>query len=312
MPGLLLNLAVSDAYGGAFEFAPPRFVSKYNNVKTYRQHPTHVKLKPGCYTDDTQMEIAFAELLLSGDPLTPLAWANKVMEVFKRDPRVGYARGFQALLEEVKDGTELLSRVLPHSRKNGGAMRAPICGMLNDPDDACDLATWQASLTHGTKEGTEAAQAAALLVWLCRNGEKREDLGHTLEGMLPGHAWHEQWKGPVDTWGTDAVWAALSAIQTRSNMRDILWQCVQFTGDVDTVAAIACAAASQHPDIEQNLPAFLFEKLENGLYGRKYIEDLDEKLTAKYDAPVSPEPVAATEPEDDALGFIDELFSGGR
>lgn len=296
-------MAVADAYAGAFEFAPAPFVQKYNNVKAYRQHPTHDKLKPGCYTDDTQMEIGFAELLLSGEPLTPLAWANKVVEVFKRDPRVGYAKGFQDLLGEVKDGTELLSRVLPHSRKNGGAMRAPICGMLNDLDDVCDLAVWQASLTHATQEGTEAAQAAALLVWLCRNGERREGLGRTLEGLLPGHAWSEQWKGPVDTWGTNCVWAALSAIQMRSNMRDILWQCVKWTGDVDTVAAISLSAASQHPDIEQNLPAFLFEKLENGTYGRKYLESLDEKLTAKYDAPVLP---------DDTLDFLDEIFNGGR
>jgi ADP-ribosylglycohydrolase len=54
--------------------------------------------------------------------------------------------------------------------------------------------------------------------------------------------------------------------------------CIAFTGDVDTVAAIALAAASCCQEVTSDLPAHLFEGLENGTYGRDYIINLDEQL----------------------------------
>ena len=276
--GLLLHLAIGDALGFCYEMAPLDFVQRHNKVKSYVGHPLREHV-PGSYSDDTQLSVALAELLLSDAPLTHQAWADKVVEVYKRDPRPGYAKGFQALLNEVSTGSELLSRLTPHSRKNGGAMRAPVCALVSkNPDDVADLAAFQASLTHATTEGIEGAVATALLVHLCREGTPREDLGGYMEAMLPGHAWRDPWKGPVDTWATNAPWAALSAITLRNNLRDILWQSISYSGDVDTVASLALAAASQHPDIIKNLPKFLFDKLENGPYGRDYIMGLDGKL----------------------------------
>lgn len=48
-------------------------------------------------------------------------------------------------------------------------------------------------------------------------------------------------------------------------------------GDVDQVAAIALAA-SWSWEIESDLPAVLISGLENGVYGREYLVELDRKL----------------------------------
>ncbi len=49
----------------------------------------------------------------------------------------------------------------------------------------------------------------------------------------------------------------------------------QFGGDVDTVATIAMAAASCSDEYEKDIPNALIAGLENGRYGRNYIEKLD-------------------------------------
>jgi hypothetical protein len=67
-------------------------------------------------------------------------------------------------------------------------------------------------------------------------------------------------------------------------MRDLLKECIQFSGDVDTVAAIALAAGSCSPEIAQDLPVHLFDGLENGQYGRDYIHRLDTQLMAFFRA----------------------------
>jgi hypothetical protein len=64
-------------------------------------------------------------------------------------------------------------------------------------------------------------------------------------------------------------------------MSDLLRTCIDFTGDVDTVAAIALAAGSCSTEIVQDLPVHLFDTLEQGQYGRDYIQRLDTQLMAK-------------------------------
>ena len=54
--------------------------------------------------------------------------------------------------------------------------------------------------------------------------------------------------------------------------------CVNFGGDVDTVATIALAAASCCSDYTRDIPQVLVDELENGKYGRNYIMELDAKL----------------------------------
>jgi ADP-ribosylglycohydrolase len=125
---MLVELAIGGAYGAGFEYAPARMIREQNDLSGYVQHPRH-GIRPGCYTDDTQMSIAIAEAIISDAEWTPLMLARHFIEAFKRDPREGYAGRFHAFLQEVNDGEEFLARIKPHSDKSGAAMRAGLIGI---------------------------------------------------------------------------------------------------------------------------------------------------------------------------------------
>lgn len=277
---MLVELAIADAYGAGFEYTDPNFVAANNTIGGYVRHPTHSGVRPGDYTDDTQMTLAVAELLVAGEPWTPPRLAAKFVEVFHRDQRAGYASGFYTLLTEVHTGEELLTRLRPHSTKSGAAMRAGPIGLLASVDEVLRHAETQARITHDTPSGIESAQAAALAVHYCHH-----DLGPVSEASAwiqrqLSTDWATPWRGKVGVTGEKCVRAALTALTTGSGLSEILRTCVAFEGDTDTVATIAIAAASRSGQIAHDLPEVLVENLENGTYGRDYLAALDTELLA--------------------------------
>jgi len=279
---MLVSLAIGDAYGFGFEYAPPEFVKAHNDLKGYVQHPGRPHIKPGVYSDDCQMAMGLGELFLSKVPRTnKMLWAYFI-NAFKRDPREGYAGHFYTLLKGSQNALDLMGKIQPHSNKSGGAMRAAPCGLLADPLAVIDTAVWQASVTHATRDGMTAAAASALLVWACRQGCSQGYLGSLINDLLPGYAWGEPWDAPVGSAGVEAVKAAITAVTFNDSMEAILHACIGFTGDVDTVAAIALPAAALHPDIEQNLSQELYDELEDGKYGKRYLAVLETKLMAAF------------------------------
>src|SRR3954447_22310185 len=107
---MLLELAIGDAYGAGFEYVSEGAIRKHNTAAYYVQHPRH-NIRPGCYTDDTQMSLAVAEAIVSGERWAALNLARRFVEAFHRDPREGYAGGFHAFLQEVTSGEEFLKRI---------------------------------------------------------------------------------------------------------------------------------------------------------------------------------------------------------
>jgi ADP-ribosylglycohydrolase len=274
---MLLELAVADAYGAGFEGAPEAFVRRHNALTQYVPHPWHGHA-PGCYTDDTQMSLAIAEAVLSGAEWTPSMLAAKFVQAFKRDERRGYAKRFFGLLQDVNDGGQLLARIEPDSAKSGAAMRATPIGVFPTVDEVTEKATAQAAITHDTPGGRNSACAAALSAHYFLYGlGPRKELGAFLEAHLPG-PWGAPWQGPVDVDGVHCVRAAVTAILAHDTLSGILRAAVAFTGDTDTVAAIAVGAAANSPEIARDLPQQLIDDLENGEYGRDYLMELDRRL----------------------------------
>ncbi len=276
---MLLELAVGDAYGAAFEYVDSGIVEAHNDGMHYHKHPRH-EAPVGWYTDDTQMSLAIAEAIVSGDDWTPLMLANRFVEVFRRDPRTGYARGFHALLSRVGNGQELLNLILPDSDKSGAAMRAAPVGVYPTVSEVIQKTTVQARVTHDTPDGIRAACAAALMThyFLYEHGPKA-DLGRFLEAHVVG-TWAEPWHGKVKSKGWMSVQAACTAVMAHNCLSDLLRGCIAYTGDVDTVATIALAAGSCCREMQQDLPDNLVEQLENRAYGRDYILTLDKMLLA--------------------------------
>ena len=84
---------------------------------------------------------------------------------------------------------------------------------------------------------------------------------------------------PVKGW--PCVIAAVDAIMRSNKLSEVLVNCVNFAGDVDTISAIAMGPASFSEEIENDIPQCLIDGLENGTYGRDYIIELDKKLLSK-------------------------------
>lgn len=277
---MLLEIAIGDAYGAGFEYVDRDMIAARNDLTGYVKHPRHAII-PGCYTDDTQMSLAVAEAIVADEPWTPQLLADAFVAAFKRDPREGYAGRFYEFLAGVGSGEQFLAEIAPHSDKSGAAMRAAPLGIFPTIREVLDRTTTQARLTHDTPDGINAARAAALMAHYClyRLGPKR-DLGRFVERHVPGE-WSRPWQGKVKSQGWMSVRAAITALQAADGMADLLRRCIAFSGDVDTVAAIALGAGSCCAEIAQDLPEQLIVQLENGPYGRDYLAALDARLLAR-------------------------------
>ena len=275
---MLVELAIGDAYGAGFEYVRDRkFISRNNDLAGYVKHP-RFGIKPGSYTDDTQMTIAIAELIVEDVEWTPESIANRFVDVFHRDKREGYAGGFFKFLKKTKTGEDFLANIRPDSDKSGAAMRAVPIGVFQRIDEVIRRSAIQADLTHNTSDGRNAAIAASLMAhyFLYALG-KKDDLPDFLCSHVPGQ-WAQPWRGEVGSRGWMSVRAAITSILKNDSLARVLRSCVAWGGDTDTVATIALAAASCCREIDNDLPEALLNGLESGAFGREFLADLDRQL----------------------------------
>ena len=179
----------------------------------------------------------------------------------------------------MEDGKGFLSGIRNDSDRSGAAMRAGPCGLLGAPELVKSVAARQAAITHDTPDGIAAAQAAGLMVHflLYRLGSLRT-LPEFLDVHVPGYGWSKPRVGQVGSKGCDSVGAAITAIVRNRSAAALLKDCVNFGGDVDTVSAIAMAAAAGSDEITDDIPEALLNGLENRCYGRDWLVKLDKEL----------------------------------
>ena len=306
---MLYQIAVGDAYGGGFEAADPKFIKEFNDLE-YVNHPRKVARNPdsynpslipmGKYTDDTQMSLAIAEAMLDeNEPWTKESLANRFVEVFKRDVRRGYTGYFFKVLSNAESGKDMLENIDGKSIKSGAAMRAASLGLYPDIAEIIRKAEIQASVTHDSWLGRKSSVAVALMThYFCYNLGQKQDLVSWLNPYLENRlhiesfevegTYVQNWRPSSDRYvrsqACDCLEAAIYAIETHDSISQILWQCVEYTGDVDTVAAIAMGPASFCSEIDQTLPDVLVWNLENNRFGADYLKDLDRQLLEKYRA----------------------------
>lgn len=274
---MILEGAIGDAYGAGFEFADIETIKLKNNITQYEVHPMFSSLHKK-YTDDTQMAIGIAELLLEPSEWTKRSIANKFVDVFKRDPREGYAKRFYSLLCEIGSGQELIDKIVPNSERNGSVMRAYPIGILKSEIEILEKAKLQSQITHDTPNAIISAQAVALTThyFLYQKGLRSQllDYLHDVQKIT----WEANWSGEVGVNAIQTVQALLTILTRENSLRDMLKKSVDFGGDVDTVASLALAIGSLDKNIENNLPIWLYDEIENGEYGKDYIKSIDSEL----------------------------------
>lgn len=154
-------------------------------------------------------------------------------------------------------------------------MRAPVIGFLPTIHDVTARTAVQCVITHNTEDGLAAAIAASLTAHFCiySLGHK-EDIFDFLQEYVPDKV--KRWKGEVGSPGLESVSAAVTAFSRNDKLSELLLDCVNFIGDVDTVAAIALACASESEEYEKDLPEILLANLEPfGKYGQDFLSQLD-------------------------------------
>lgn len=273
---MLVELAIGDAYGAQFEFADPELVEEHNHLEYVAIKNDAVPL--GNYTDDTQQTIAIAELLVEGVEWIPENIAERLVEVYHRDPRKGYSRRVKTALHASTTGGDFIKNIDPSSDRSGASMRACPLGIINDIPELIEKTTIQAAISHNTPLGIQAAVATALASHYCiYQVGKIDAIGEFILSHVSGD-WNTPYNEFVGEKGWMSVRAALTAFKAHRNMADMLRACIALTGDVDTVATIALGIAASTPQIERNLPNCLYQNLEAGSYGLEYLQALDERL----------------------------------
>ncbi len=301
-PNMLLYIAMADAYAVAVEYNIS-LEAKCLEFQGYLAHPTH-SLSAGSYTDDTEMSVANTLALLQpNERLTKQVFADAYVTEFQRGGRrKGYSHGFQAVLESVHNGEELLKALKPDSTKNGAAMRAVPLGVLPTIERVLEVATLQASITHDTPEGRFSARAVAVMSHLVLYKHKMGNwnfdinfIGIYCAYLLPesdrcfSHALTRPWPGgPVQASpGVSVAIATVQAVGTllayEKSLMGILKQVIRWGGDTDSVAAIAWGIASAWYQNEK-LPKFMERDLEGGSKhtGAARLRKLGELLMHKY------------------------------
>ena len=308
---MLLRIAQGDAYGMAREYVKtkdfPDHVAECLKFERYLQHPTYHTLPPGTYTDDAQMSIAMSEFLIAYElgaaPGGGGGWGflsheqlvKNWFDAFKRDPRDGYSRKFQAILEEATDPTHLKLLIKPDSNKNGAAMRSVPIGVIRDVGELLKVAGLQAATTHATWGGINSSIAVALMSHFAlydRRGFSSMLEWGNLYCPVFEH-FREPWVGPVQEAskdgkglgvGVNTAWAVHTLLTEETTLLGIMQRLLKWGGDTDSVAAIAWGIASCR--MTEELPKFFeedLERLSGSSYGPSFLKDLGKQLMDVHD-----------------------------
>ena len=282
---MLLQAAIGDAYGAGFEFCEMDYIHQHNQLEEYLPHIHFTEIHKN-YTDDTQMAIAIAELMLENEDWSPELVADKFVEVFHRDKRRGYSGRVYNALGTSKNGKEFIANINNQSGGNGSAMRAYSIGLFPDLAQVLHFAEVQAKTSHDTVEGISCAKRIALAShYFYYDYVEKYPLSTFLNEILNENEVYET-LSPVDMHGYPTTKTVINLVPNYQSLAVCLKESIDLGGDTDTVASLSMALLSLKKDTIFDLPDFLFEQLENGAFGSDYLMDLDTKLKEKYPIPV--------------------------
>ena len=249
----MLGVIIGDIAGSRFEF---------NN---HRSKDFDLFAK-GCFiTDDSIMTLAIAKAILEcrGDWKQLGENAVKQMQTIgRRYPDCGYGGMFGKWVFSGKPKPY-------NSYGNGAAMRVSPCGFIAQTEDEAKLLSKKVTeVTHNHPEGLKGAEAAAIAVFLARNGTAKDEikeriekdyykLDFTLDSIRDCYKFNETCQGTVPQ--------AITAFLESTSFEDTIRNAISIGGDSDTLAAIAGSIAEAcygiPPGLKTQALAFLNQEL---------------------------------------------------
>ncbi len=258
----MIGAIIGDIAGSRFEF------------HNYRKKNFEI-FSPMCFfTDDTVMTLAVAKAILNcnGNYSGLGAEAVKAMqEVGRRYPHCGYGGYFK--------GWMFSDNPKPYnSFGNGAAMRVSSCGFFGKSiPEVRELSYKVTAVTHNHKEGIKGAEAAAVCVFLAKQGKDKEyirqyinkhyyKLDFTIDEIRPTYEFNETCQRTVPQ--------ALECFLESESFEDCVRLTISLGGDCDTAAAISCGIAEAFYGVPQDMR----EKAES--YLDPYLKDILDSVEA--------------------------------
>ena len=247
----MLGALAGDIIGSPYEF--------YNTKSTDFELFT----KWTKFTDDSVMTLAVAKWLMEDAEHSPRHLIRCMQELGRRYPRAGYGGNFSCWLRQ--------ENPQPYkSWGNGAGMRVSPVGLYAKTlDEALELASITASVSHNHSEGIRGAQAIAASVYLCKEGQSKQkikeyveqtfgyNLSRTIDEIRPNYAFDVSCQGSVPE--------AIIAFLEGNSFEEVIRLAISIGGDSDTIGCMAGAiAACRYPipdDIAEKCDGYLTEDL---------------------------------------------------
>jgi len=264
---LILGAICGDIIGSVYEF---------HNVKRTDFELFTPKTK---FTDDSVLTVATMEVLLN-DKCTEYDYTRLYQAYGRKYPNRGWGHGFHYWIHSKAPEPY-------NSWGNGAAMRAsPIGWACNTIEDVLAEAEKSASVSHNHREGIKGAQAAALAVYLARNGTSKRDIkraiaerfGYDLDrncGQIRAdYSFDESCQGTVPE-------AVIAFLESKS-YEDAIRLAISLGGDSDTLACITGGIAEAYyggvpSSIAEKALSFLTPELINIIakFSARYRQQID-------------------------------------
>jgi poly(ADP-ribose) glycohydrolase ARH3 len=275
-----------------FEGARPESAAKPLEMQEAR-------LGRGTYTDDTEMMIALAEVLVEHGTAQPEELARRFLA--GHDPARGYGGGTLQVFDLWRQGIPVeaaASRVFGGrgSFGNGAAMRVAPVGVLfaDRPGRLVEEARRSAAITHAHPVGTDSAIVQAVAVGAAVRGDEilgaaseavrteelRAQLALVREMTLGAERPSPAVTATVlktTSAGHESVPAALYSACVHGGFEDAVSFAVRLGGDADTIGAMTGTIAGAAGGVEA-IPERWLRLLENGPRGRSYVEEIAFRL----------------------------------
>lgn len=213
-----------------------------------------------CFTDDTVLTAAVAEVLLTGGD-----YARTFHRYFRAYPDAGYGGQF-------KLWSELRQTEPYNSWGNGSAMRvSPVALAFGSLDEVLAEADRSAMVTHNHPEGVRGAKAVAAAVFLARRRPEKSEIANYVEAEfgyrldVPLKAVRRTFLFDVSCAGT-VPWS-LRAFLEADGYEDAVRNAVSLGGDADTLACIAGAVAGAYYGVPPDIAAEALARLDDRLRG---------------------------------------------
>lgn len=298
---MLLGLAVADALGSKWEGISADMIFDWCKADSIVAHPEGHTI---FYTDDTQMTISVAQILIEHGHIDKNLLAQRFAENYHPDR--GYGQGARRIINAIgfgEDWEQVAATIFEGqgSLGNGAAMRVSPIGLFFTPDmnQVIREAELSSSPTHCHEIGVDGARIIAAATSLAALSAGKQFDRQSFLTKLRSIAKTEEFQWQIDhAFELERFQSLIAFGNSLEAHRSVMTSVICFAdspdswtetvsraigqgNDVDTLAAMAGTLSGARLGISA-IPENLIQCLEDNFQGRTFLFELAHALWEKY------------------------------